>query len=66
MKKEYDFTGGERGKFFRPGAVLVPPVHLDADVLGYFSAQAEARGASLSDLVNQMLRKDMEMIEAGS
>ena len=65
MKKEYDFTGAERGRFFRPGAVLVPPVHLDADVLGYFSARAEARGATLSDLVNQLLRKDMELIESG-
>jgi hypothetical protein len=25
MKDEYDFSKAERGRFFRPGAALVPP-----------------------------------------
>jgi hypothetical protein len=25
LKDEYDFSQAERGRFFRPGAVLVPP-----------------------------------------
>ena len=29
MKDEYDFSKAERGKYFREGAALVPPVHLD-------------------------------------
>jgi hypothetical protein len=29
MKDEYDFSTAERGKFFRQGARLLPPVHLD-------------------------------------
>ncbi len=65
MKDEYDFTGAARGKFHRKDAVLVPPLHLDADVLQYLLARAQARGASLNDLVNQLLRKDIELIEAG-
>jgi hypothetical protein len=65
MKKEYDFTGAERGKFYRKDATLVPPIHLEADILSYFLDRARARGASLSDLVNQVLRKDIELIEAG-
>lgn len=64
MKKEYDFSGAARGKFFRPDAELVAPVHLDADLVRYFRARAEARGATLSDLINQLLREDMEQIEA--
>jgi hypothetical protein len=27
MKKEYDFSRAERGKFFREVARLIPPVH---------------------------------------
>ena len=27
MKDEYDFSKAERGRFFRPDAVLVPPEH---------------------------------------
>lgn len=63
MKQEYDFSKGERGKFHRPGAALVPPVHLDADVLAFLSARAKARGMSLDELVNQLLKKDIELIE---
>jgi hypothetical protein len=33
MKDEYDFSQGERGKFFREGATLTPFVHLDPENL---------------------------------
>lgn len=64
MNDEYDFSKGERGRLSRPNAVLIPPVHLDPDVLRFLKARADARGVSLSDLVNTMLKKDIEMIEA--
>jgi hypothetical protein len=65
MKDEYDFSGGARGKFYRENAELIPPVHLEPDVLAYLKTRAEARGTSLSKLVNELLRKDIELIEAG-
>jgi uncharacterized DUF497 family protein len=40
------------------------PLHLDPEVLSYLAARAEARGTSLNDLVNELLRKDIELIEA--
>lgn len=64
MKDEYDFANAERGKFFREGASLVPPVHLDPEVLDYLAERASARGVSLSALVNTLLRKDIELIDA--
>jgi hypothetical protein len=64
MKDEYDFSDAERGKFYRRDAQLIPPVHLDPEVLSYLAARAEARGTSLSTLVNDLLRKDIELIEA--
>ena len=36
MKKEYDFSKGERGKFYRPGAQLNLPVYLEPDLRDYF------------------------------
>jgi uncharacterized DUF497 family protein len=60
MKDEYDFTGAVRGKFYREGAELIPPVHLEPEVLNYLRARAEARGTSLNELV----KKDIELIEA--
>jgi hypothetical protein len=44
--------------------VLIPPVHLDPEVLAFLAPRAEARGVSLSELVNLLLRKDIELIEA--
>ena len=64
MKAEYDFSAGRRGKFYREGAELIPPVHLEPDVLKYLRARAEARGTSLSQLVNELLKKDIERIKA--
>lgn len=64
MKDEYDFSKAERGKFFRPGARLVPPVHLDPEVLAVLAARARAQGVSLDELVNRLLRKEIDLIEA--
>jgi hypothetical protein len=63
MKDEYDFSKAERGKIFRPDAQLIPPLHLDPEVLSYLAERAEARGTSLNELVNALLRKDIEIIE---
>lgn len=64
MKDEYDFSNAQRGKFFRTGARLVPPVHLEPDVLAYLSELAVTQGTSLNDLVNTLLKEDIERIDA--
>jgi hypothetical protein len=64
MEDEYDFSKAERGKYFREGAALVPPAHLDVEVLRYLSALAAAREEPLNTLVNRLLKKDIELIEA--
>ena len=64
MAEEYDFSGGERGKFYRDGAILSPPIHLEPDVLKFLQAKAKARGTTLNLLVNQLLKKDIELIES--
>lgn len=64
IKEEYDFSNAERGRFFHQDALLAPPVHLAPDVLAFLSARARARGIPLSELVNALLKKDIELIEA--
>jgi hypothetical protein len=64
MKDEYDFSNAPRGRFYRQDVVLAPPVHLDPEVLAFLTARAAARGIPLNDLVNALLKKDMELIEA--
>jgi len=63
MKSEYDFSKAERGKFYWPGAKLSLPVYLDADVLEYLSAKAAAKGVGVNEIVNDLLRKDIALIE---
>jgi hypothetical protein len=64
MKDRYDFSKGVRGKFYRPDAVFRLPVYLDEKVESYLTAKADAKGIDLSDLVNDMLRREIEIIEA--
>lgn len=63
MKKEYDFSKGTRGEFYRPDAELNLPVYLDADVLDYLAARAKTKGVAVNDMVNDLLRKDIALIE---
>lgn len=64
MPSEIDFSKGTRGKFFKPGDRLNLPVYLDAEVQDYLSARAKARGIEVGRLVNELLKKDIELIEA--
>ncbi len=64
MKDQYDFSDAERGRFYRKDAVLAPAVHLDPQVLAFLTARAQARGIPLNALVNELLKKDIELIEA--
>ncbi len=64
MKKEYDFSKGERGKFFRPNAKLNLPVYVDAEVLAFVQRIAKRRKTDLSSVVNQLLRGDMELAKS--
>lgn len=63
MRDEYDFSKGERGKFFKADAKVNLPVYLEDDVLDYFSAKAKAKGVELNVMVNELLKKDIAIIE---
>ena len=64
MRDEYDFSKGERGKFFKPDAQLNLPVYLDDEVRAYLQQQATAKGKELNEIVNEMLKKDIDLVEA--
>lgn len=64
MKQEYDFSKGERGKFFRKNARLNLPVYLDEEVQSYLQERARSKGVEVAQLVNEMLKQDIKLIEA--
>jgi hypothetical protein len=62
MKKEYDFSTGERGKFYRPGVELNIPVYLESDVARVVRERARKKGASIGAVVNAWLRRDIRSV----
>jgi hypothetical protein len=64
MPSEIDFSGAVRGKFYKPNLQLKVPLYLDAPIQAYLSERAQAKGIGYAQLVNDLLRKDIELIEA--
>lgn len=59
MKKHYDFSKGERGKFFRPEVELNIPVYLEPQVAEALREHARKRKTNIGRLVNEWLRQDI-------
>ena len=63
MQNEYDFSNAERGKFYSPDTTHQLPVYLEPEVLSYFADRAQAKGVELNALINELLKKDIDLIE---
>jgi hypothetical protein len=63
MTEEYDFSGGERGKFYRADADLEIPIYLDPDVAVFVQKVAAKKGVDVESVVNDWIRKDMAFLE---
>lgn len=63
MKREYDFSKAEQGKFHRPVDKLEIPVYLDKEVKEFLIKTASKKNLGLDKVVNTILRKEMEMLK---
>ncbi len=63
MKDDYDFSQGERGNFFTPDAKFNLPVYLEGEVMTFIEEIAAKKKVDASIIVNQILRKDMQLAE---
>jgi hypothetical protein len=63
MRREYDFSKGERGKFYQPDAKLNIPIYLDEGVSAFVDKIAVKKGLDRSSVVNELLRGDMKIAE---
>lgn len=64
MKAEYDFSKGERGKFYRPEASLRLPVYLEPDVDSFMRQVSLKTGKDVEKLVNDWLRNNIKLVES--
>lgn len=61
MKKEYDFSKGERGKFHNPDAKFKLPVYLDDDIQEFFLELAKKKKESINVLINNTIKANMQL-----
>ena len=64
VKKEYDFSKGERDKFYRPDMKLNIPIYLDEEVSAFVEKIASKKSIDRSSVVNELLRGDIKIAEA--
>ena len=63
MKEEYDFSNGERGKFYHKNATFNLPIYLEPEVENFVAKLAKEQKKNISEIVNALLFKDKELME---
>ena len=65
MPAEIDFSKGVRGLHHVPtGAKVLMPASIERSVWEYFSGKAAQKGVDLSELLTEVLKRDIEINEA--
>jgi len=64
MKKEYDFSQGERGRFYHPDLELKFPIYLETDLAEFLQELSERKGTDIEKIVNDWLRKDIHLVQS--
>ena len=65
MPPEIDFSKGIRGLHHLPReATVFVPTSIERGIWEYFSGKAEQRGIELSELLSEVLKRDIEINEA--
>lgn len=63
MKKEYDFSKGVRGKFYKPDLNINLPIYLEPETLNFVQDIAKKKNSDISTVVNNLLKTDIQIAE---
>lgn len=63
MKSEYDFSGAERGKFYRKGAEIRLPIYLESSVQRKIESIARKKDKEVGEIVNEVLKSEISLLE---
>ena len=63
MKKEYDFSKGERGKFYHKGAKFRLPIYLNLDLQNQIERIARKKRRSFGEIVHGLLKKEVQLMQ---
>lgn len=61
IKDEYDFSGGVRGRFYKPKKIPTT-LRLDDDIILYFKKRASEEKVPYQTLINALLRKELKIV----
>jgi len=61
IKEDYDFSGGARGRFYKPKKVPTT-LRLDNDIILYFKKKASEQKVPYQTLINAYLRKELQEV----
>jgi len=61
MKKEYDFSKGERGKFYKEDIIINYPVYLEPDNLKFIQSIAEKNKSDIGKIVNDLIKSNIRL-----
>lgn len=59
-----NWSGAVRGRFSTAGKKVLKPVFVESDVMAFLAKHAAKTKQSESTLANQLLRRDMDLIQA--
>ncbi len=51
MKEEYDFSNGERGKFYNKNATFNLPIYLEPELESFIAKLAKEKKKNISEIV---------------
>jgi len=63
MKKEYDFTKGERGKFYNKDAKINLPVYLEEENYKFVEKIAKEKNLDLTTIVNKLIKENINIAQ---
>lgn len=63
MKREYDFSKGERGKFYRESVKLNLPIYLEPDIQKFVENIAKRKGMAVEAIVNKLIKQNIRLVK---
>ena len=63
MKKEYDFSKGVRGKFYKKDIQLNIPVYLEDENLKFVEKIANKNNTDMNQVVNDLIKENIKIAQ---
>jgi cytidylate kinase len=63
MKREYDFSKGIRGRFYKKDALLRIPIYLDSNLQKQVQRIAQDKGKNIEEVVSEFLKKELSLLK---